>query len=97
MEKNKVTFSLFDGNEKCDFTYKCQKKDDFLEIYFSKTRIWALPLFMSYQYDRIRLGMDEDSNLIIHKWDTSLTTLTIMPFDYFGHKDYSHKLYRLKD
>lgn len=52
---------------------------------------------MSYQYDRLRLGLDEDLNLIIHKWDTSLGTLTIMPFDYFGHKDYNHKLSRLKD
>lgn len=50
---------------------------------------------MDYSYDRIRLGLDDDSSLVIHKWNTALVTLTIMPFDTFGSKDYSQILPRL--
>lgn len=95
--KDKITFNLSDGNDALSVTYKCKRKDDFLEIYFKKTRIWALPLFMKYEYDRLRIGLDEDSNLIVHKWKTLLATLTIVPFDYFGHKDYSQKLSRISE
>lgn len=93
--KETIAFSLFDGKENLNFTYKCKAKDNYLEIYFTKRRIWALPLFMNYEYDRLRLGLDENSDLIVHKWHTTLATLTIMPFDSFGGKDYSHKLIRL--
>ncbi len=95
--KDKVTFKLFDGNEELKFTYKCKQIDNYLEIYFKKTRIWALPLFINYQYDRLRLGFNENSKLIIHKWNTSLLTLTIMPFDSFGHSDYRQELLRLEN
>lgn len=93
--KNRITFSLFDGNENFNFIYKCKSKGNYLEIYFTKTRIWALPLFLNYQYDRLRLGLDKNSNLIVHKWRIHLATLTIMPFDVWGNKDYSHVLIRL--
>ena len=95
--KNKITFTLFDKNEKLEFTYKCKMKDDFLEIYFKKTRIFALPLFMKYEYDRLRLGLNDDSNLIIHKWETLFATLTIMPFDSFREIDYREEFPRLED
>jgi len=95
--KKTIIFSLFDGKENLNFTYKCKPKESYLEIYFTKKRIWALPLFMNYEYDRLRLGLDEKSNLIIHKWHTVLATLTIMPFDYFGRKDYSQTLTRLSN
>ncbi len=95
--KDKVTFKLLDGNEELKFTYKCKHIDNYLEIYFKKTRIWALPLFMNYQYDRLRLGFNEDSNLINHKWNNSLSTLTIMPFDSFGHSDYRQEFIRLEN
>lgn len=93
--KKKVTFCLFDGTEKMEFTYKCKRKENYLEVYFTKRRIWALPLFMNYEYDRLRLGVDKDSNLIIHKWHTVLATLTIMPFDYFGNIDCSQKFTKI--
>lgn len=93
--KKKVTFSLFDGKENLQFTYKCKPKEDYLEIYFTKRRIWALPLFLNYEYDRLRLGLDKEQNLIIHKWHTILATLTIMPFDVWGCSDYSHTLHRI--
>lgn len=93
--KETIVFSLFDGKENLNFTYKCMFKGNYLEIYFTKKRIWALPLFMNYEYDRLRLGLDENSDLIVHKWHTILATLTIMPFDFFGGKDYSHTLVRL--
>lgn len=93
--KEKITFSLFDGKENLQFTYKCKSKENYLEVYFTKKRIWALPLFMNYEYDRLRLGLDEKQNLIIHKWHTILATLTIMPFDFFGGSDYSHTLQRV--
>jgi len=95
--KKKITFSFCDGDKSVDFTYKCKPKDNYVEIYFIKRRIWALPLFMSYAYDRLRLGIDKESNLIVHKWDTNLTTLTIMPFDSFGEKDYTQTLIRLAE
>lgn len=95
--KDKVTFTFFNQDEKYSFTYKCKRKDDYLEIYFKKTRIWALPLFMNYQYDRIRLGLDENSELLIHKWNTILFTLTIMPFDPFGHSDYREVISRTEN
>lgn len=95
--KNRITFRLFEGDKSLDFTYKCESKDNYLEIYFKKRRIWALPLFMSYEYDRLRLGLSENSDLIIHKWNVSLFTLTIMPFDSFGGKDYRQEFTRLEE
>lgn len=95
--KEKVIFNLFDGKKNLEFIYKCKPKDNYLEIYFTKKRIWALPLFMNYEYDRLRLGLDEEQNLIIHKWHTILATLTIMPFDFFGGSDYSHTLLRVDE
>ncbi|MDH8702158.1 hypothetical protein M2138_001518 [Dysgonomonadaceae bacterium PH5-43] len=95
--KEKISFSLFDGKENLQFTYKCKPKENYLEVYFTKRRIWALPLFMNYEYDRLRLGINEESNLIFHKWHTILATLTIMPFDYFGGSDYSHTLLRVNN
>lgn len=80
-----------------EFIYKCEMKDNYLEIYFKKNRIWALPLFLHYWYDRLRLGLDENSDLIVHKWDENITALTIMPVDYFGNKDYSRTFPRLED
>lgn len=94
---DKIVFRLFDGKENFDYTYKCKRQEDYLEIYFKKKRIWALPLFMTYQYDRLRLGLDDDSNLVVHKWKTALATLTIMPFDSWGHKDYRYSLSRLTE
>jgi len=91
----KITFSFGDGDDSQNFTYNCTPQGNYLEIYFTKRRIWALPLFMTYQYDRLRLGLDENSNLIVHKWYTNLATLTIMPFDSFGDKDYSYTLPKL--
>jgi len=93
--KEEITFSLFDGNESLNFTYKCEAKDNYIEIYFTKRRIWALPLFLNYEYDRLRLGLDENTNLIVHKWHTILATLTLIGLDSFGHNDYSHTLTRL--
>lgn len=93
--ESSIIFRLSDGDIASEFTYKCERKDDYLEVYFTKRRIWALPLFMNYKYDRLRLGLDANSNLIIHKWYTTLATLTIMPFDSFGGKDYTQTLTRI--
>lgn len=82
------------GEEKIQFTYKCKPKGNYLEVYFQKRSIWALPLFMSYEYNRLRLGLDKNSNLIVHKWRDGISTLTIIPFD-SRSIDYSHTLIRI--
>ena len=96
--KKRVVFGLSDGSGvDLRFTYKCKSKKNYLEIYFTRTRIWAFPLLVIDSYDRLRLGLDRDANLILHKWKDDSIVLYIMPFDTFGGKNYSQILTRLAE
>ena len=71
----KLTYPTESGFE--SVYYKGKFKKNFFEIYFKNTRIY-IPFFSMVWIDRIRIGCDIKSNLLIQHWDERLGWLLIM-------------------
>ncbi|MDH6355045.1 hypothetical protein M2132_001382 [Dysgonomonas sp. PH5-45] len=48
---------------------KGKRKENFFEYHFQNTKIYLPPIIMTSQIDRLRIGKDKDSKLMIYHWD----------------------------
>jgi len=74
--------------------YKGKIKDNYFEIYFSR-KPWIIPfVFANIDYRRVRLGLTDNNNLLVHYWEDGLGGMLI----FYGSRtsDYSKTYERIE-
>jgi len=82
--KDTLKLSYYTDNGLQHSYFKVKKKKNYLEKYFHKKYIPFFPVLFAYDFERIRIGLNADSDLLIHYYQNVCGVVLGLGA---GHKD----------